>query len=112
MKHNTNYSRECLSQPKHEINLDDSNNYGDTISHDNTISHDDTCSLKYDFNSYQVKCVKELQNIKNAFPKNLSNIEQNIKRNFNKKTRWERWETSKSTEKRKLVFERWNQKER
>ena len=47
MKHNTNYSRECLSQPKDEINLDDSNNYGDTISHDNsTISHDDTCSLK------------------------------------------------------------------
>ena len=37
-------SREYLSLPKTEINLDDRNNNDDTISHDNTISHDDTCA--------------------------------------------------------------------
>ena len=42
------------------MNLSDSNN-NETISHDNTISHDDTFAVKEDFNSYQVKCIKELQ---------------------------------------------------
>ena len=78
MKHNTINSRECLSLSKDEINHDDSNNNDDTISHDNSISHDDTCVLKEDFNSYQVKCIKELQNVKDAFLKKLSDIEQNL----------------------------------
>ena len=64
MNHNTINSRECLSLPKNEINLDDSYNNDDTISHDDTINHDDTCTLKEDFKSYQVKCIKELQNVK------------------------------------------------
>ena len=72
MKHNTINSRECLSLSKDEINHDDSNNNG-TISHVNTISHDDNCVLKEDFN-----CIKELQNVKDAFLKKLSNIEQNL----------------------------------
>ena len=68
MKHNTINSGECLSLPKEETTHDDSNNNDDTISHDNTISHDDTCVLKEDFNSYQIKCIKELQSVKDAFP--------------------------------------------
>ena len=55
VNHSTINSRECLSLPKNEINLADSNNNDDTISHDNTISHNDTCALKEDFNSYQHK---------------------------------------------------------
>ena len=91
MKHNTTNSRECLSLPKDEINHDDSNN-DDTISHDNTISHDDTCVLKEDFNSYQVKCIKELQNVNNAFLKKLSDIEQNLEKNLEKKAYDEKYE--------------------
>ena len=81
MNHSTIIRRECLSLPKNEINLADSNK-NDTISHDNAISHDNTCGLKEDFNSYQLKCVNELQNFKDTFPKKLSNIEQNLERNF------------------------------
>ena len=92
MKHNTINSRECLSLPKDEINHDDSNNNDDTISHDNTISHDDTCVLKEDFNSYQVKCIKELQNVKDAFLKKLSDIEQNLEKNLEKKEYDEKYE--------------------
>ena len=50
-----------------EITYDNSNNNDDIISHDNFMSHDDTCVLKEDFNSYQVKCIKELQNVKDVF---------------------------------------------
>ena len=74
VKHNTINSRECLSLPKDEIDHDDSNNNDDNTSHDNTISHDDACVLKEDFNSYQVKCMKKLQNVKDAFLKKLSDI--------------------------------------
>ena len=74
MKHNTINSRECLSLPKYEIDHDDSNSNDDNTSHDNTISHDDACVLKEDFNSYQVKCMKKLQNVKDAFLKKLSDI--------------------------------------
>ena len=73
-----------LSLPKDEINHDDSNN-DDTISYDNTISHDDTCVLKEDFNSYQVKCIKELQNVKDAFLKKLSDVEQNLEKILRKR---------------------------
>ena len=72
MNHSTTNSTECLSLPKNDINLADGNSNDDTISHDNTINHDDTCALKEDFNSYQVKCIKELQNVKDAFLKKLS----------------------------------------
>ena len=86
MNHNTINSREYLSLPKNEINLDDNNNNDDTTSHDNTISHDETYyALKEDFISYQIKCIKELQNVKDVFLKKLSDIEQNLKRNFKKK---------------------------
>ena len=61
MKHNTINSRECLSLPKEETIHDDSDDNDDTLNrHNNTISHDDTCVLKEDFNSYQIKCIKEL----------------------------------------------------
>ena len=70
MNHSTNKSRKCLSLPKDEINHDDSINNDDTISHDITVSHDDTCVLEEDFNSYQVKCIKEFQNVKDAFLRN------------------------------------------
>ena len=70
MNHNTISSKECLSLQKNEINVDDSNNDDDTISHDNTISHNNTCAVKENFNSYQVKCIKKLQNVNNAFHKN------------------------------------------
>ena len=60
MNHNTINSRECLSLPKNEINLDDSNN------------NNDTCAVKENFNSYQVKCIKKLQNVNDAFLKNYS----------------------------------------
>ena len=92
MKHNTINSRECLSLPKDEINHDDSNNNDDTISHDNSISHDDTCLLKEDFNSYLVKCIKELQNVKHAFLKKLSAIKQNLENNLEKKEYDEKYE--------------------
>ena len=85
VNHSTINSIECLSLPKNETNLSDSNNNDDTISHDNTNSDDDTCALKEDFNSYQVKCIKELQNVKYAFLKKLSDIEQNLERNFKEK---------------------------
>ena len=85
-------NRECLSLPKNEINLNDSSNNDDTISPDNTISHDHTCALKEDFNSHQAKCIKELQNVKDAFLKKLSDIEQNSERNFKKKQYDEKYE--------------------
>ena len=86
VKHNTINSRECLSLPKDDSNNhDDSNNDDDTISHGNTVSHDDTCVPKEDFNSCQVKCIKELQNVKDAFLKKLSDIEQNLEKNLEKK---------------------------
>ena len=78
-------SRECLSPLKDEINHDDSNNNGDTISHDNIIRHDDTSVLKEDFNSYQVKCIKEHQNIKDTLLKKLSDSEQNLEKHFLRK---------------------------
>ena len=90
--HSTISSKESLSLLKNEINLADSNNNDDTISHDNTISHDDTCALKEDFNSYQVKCIKELQNVKDAFLKKPSDTEQNLKRNFKEKEYDEKYE--------------------
>ena len=71
MNHNTINSRECLSLPKNEINVNDSNSNDDTISHDNTINHNDTndtCTLKEDISSYQVKCVKEHQDVKDILP--------------------------------------------
>ena len=68
MNHNTINSTECLSLTKNEINVNDSNSNNDTISHDNTISHNDTCTLKEDINSYQVKCVKEHQDVKDILP--------------------------------------------
>ena len=93
VKHITINSRECLSLPKDDSNNhDDSNNNDDTISHDNTVSHDDTCVLKEDFNSYQVKCIKELQNVKEAFLKKLSDIEQNLEKNLEKKEYDEKYE--------------------
>ena len=93
VKHITINSRECLSLPKDDSNNhDDSNNNDDTISHDNTGSHDDTCVLKEDFNSYQVKCIKELQNVKEAFLKKLSDIEQNLEKNLEKKEYDEKYE--------------------
>ena len=45
----------------------------------------DTCVLNKNFNSYQVKCIKELQNVKDAFLKKLSDTEQNLERNFKEK---------------------------
>ena len=65
MKHNTIDSRECLNLAKDETNH-----------HVNTIIHDGTCVLKTLFNYYQVKYIKELQNVKNAFLKKLPGIEQ------------------------------------
>ena len=70
MKHNTINNRECLSLPKEETTHDDSNNNDDTISHNNTISYDDIYVLKEDFNSYQIKCIKQLQIVKDASLKN------------------------------------------
>ena len=84
MKHDTINSREWLSLPKDETDHDDIINNDDTISHDNTISHDDTCVLTEGFKSSQVKCIKELQNVKDTFLK-LSAIEQNLKINIKKK---------------------------
>ena len=69
MNHSTINSRECLSLLKNEINLADSNNNDEIISHGNTTSDDSTCALKEDSNSYQVKYIKELQNVKDAFLK-------------------------------------------
>ena len=57
-----------LKPAERETTHDDSNNNDDTISHDKTITHDDTCVLKKDFNSYQIKCIKEFQSVKDAFP--------------------------------------------
>ena len=91
MKHNAINSRECLSLPKDEINHDHSNN-DDTISHDNTISHNDTCVLKENSNSYQVKCIKELQNVKDTFLKKLFDVEQNLEKNLEKKEHDEKYE--------------------
>ena len=93
VKNITINSRECLSLPKdNSNNHDDSNNNDDTISHDNTVSHDDTCVLKEDFNSYQVKCIKELHNVKEAFLKKLSDIKQNLEKNLEKKEYDEKYE--------------------
>lgn len=88
MKHNKINSRECLSLPKNESNHDDSTSNDDTISHGNTISHDNTCVVKEGFSSYHVKCMNEPQNVKNAFLKKLSDIEQNLGRNLKKKRIW------------------------
>ena len=92
MKRSTINNRECLSLAKEETTYDDSNNNDDTISHDNTISNDDTCVLKEDFNSYQIKCIKELQSVKDAFLKKLSYIEQNLEKNLEKKEYDEKYE--------------------
>ena len=78
-------SRGYLSQPKNEINLDDNSNNDDTISHDNTIIHYDNGALMDDFSYYQVKCIKELQNVKDAFLEKLSDIEQNLEKRFKEK---------------------------
>ena len=78
-------SRGYLSQPKNEINLDDSSNNDDTISHDKTIIHNDSGVLKDDFSYYQVKCIKELQNFKDTFLEKLSDIEQNLEKRFKEK---------------------------
>ena len=83
---------QCLSLPKDEINREDSNNNNNTVSPNNTISHEDTCVLKEDFNSYQVKYIKELQNVKDAFLKKLSDNEQNLERNLKKKEHGETYE--------------------
>ena len=74
VNHSTINNRECLSLPKNKINLADSNYNDDTINHDNIIFHDYTCALKEDINSYQAKCFKELQNVKDAFLKKLFDI--------------------------------------
>ena len=52
------------------------------------------CVLKedFDFNSYQVKCIKELQNVKDAFLKKLSDVEQNLEKNLEKKEYDEKYE--------------------
>ena len=92
MNHSTINSRECLCMPKNEINLADSNNHDDTISHDNTISHNDTRALKEDSNFYQVKCIKELQNVKDSFLKKLYSIVKNLERNFKEKVYDEKYE--------------------
>ena len=55
--------------------------------------------------------MKELQNVKDAFLKKLSDIEQSLENLKKKITWWEICEFSKLTGKQKLVFERWNQKE-
>ena len=104
MKHNTINSRECLSLPKDEIDHDDSNNNDDNTSHDNTISHDDACVLKEDFNSYQVKCMKKLQNVKDAFLKKLSDISQNLEKNLDKKEYDERYERLLNQLEKKNLF--------
>ena len=53
--------------------------------------------MKKGFNSYQVKCIKEFQNVKDALLKKLSDIQQaqkeilrkkNMMRNFNHKSRY------------------------
>ena len=85
MTHSTITNRECLSLPKNEINLADSNNNDDIISHDNTISRNDTCARKEYFNSCHVKCIKKVQNVKDTFLKKLSDTEQNLERNFKEK---------------------------
>ena len=36
----------------------------------------DYCAMKKGFNSYQVKCINEFQNVKDALLKKLSDIEQ------------------------------------
>ena len=48
--------------------------------------------LKEDFNSYQIKCIKELQSVKDAFLKKLSDIEQNLEKNLEKKEYDEKYE--------------------
>ena len=45
---------------------------------ENTISHYDICVLKENSNSYQVKLIKDLQNVKDAFLQKLQDIEQNL----------------------------------
>ena len=104
MKHNTINRRECLSLPKDEIDHDDSNNNDHNTSHDNTISHDDACVLKEDFNSYQVKCMKKLQNVKDAFLKKLSDISQNLEKNLDKKEYDERYERLLNQLEKKNLF--------
>ena len=85
VNHSTINSRECLSLLKNEINLADSNNNDNTISHDNIISHNDTCALKENLNSYQVKCIKKLQNVKDSFLKKLSILNRTCKEILEKK---------------------------
>ena len=92
MNRNIINSREFLSLSKNKTNLNDSNNNDDTISHENIISHVDTSALKEDLISYQVKFIKELQNVKDAFLKKLSDTEQNIVRNFKEKEYYEKYE--------------------
>ena len=92
MNRNIINSREFFSLSKNKTSLNDSNNNDDTISHENIISHVGTSALKEDLVSYQVKFIKELQNVKDAFLKKLSDIEQNIERNFKEKEYYEKYE--------------------
>ena len=76
VKHSTINNRKCISLSKYEINHDDRNSNDDSISHDDTISHDVyTCFRKKDFNYYQVKYIKKLQNGQDVFLKKLFHIE-------------------------------------
>ena len=57
---NGSNSRECLSLLKDKINHDDSTSNADIVSNHNTVNHDDIFVPKGDFNSYRVKCMKDL----------------------------------------------------
>ena len=76
---------------KDEINYNNCYDKDGTISHDNTISDDGTCVLKKDFNSYQVKCIIQLQNVR-CFLKKPAGIEKNLERNNTKKEYDEKYE--------------------
>ena len=107
MKQNTINSRECLSLPKEETIHDDSINNDDTISHDNTISYDDACILKENFNCYQIKCIKNLQSVNDTFLIKLSDMEQNLQKNLERKEFDEKYERLlKSTGKKRLILKR------
>ena len=78
--------------PKEETIHDDSINKDDTISHDNTISYDDACILKANFNCYQIKCIKNLQSVNDTFLIKLSDMEQNLQKNLERKEFDEKYE--------------------
>ena len=92
VKQNTINSRECLSVPKEETIHDDSINKDDTISHYNTISYDDACILKANFNCYQIKFIKNLQSVNDTFLIKLSDMEQNLQKNLERKEFDEKYE--------------------